>query len=89
MRTNEADTNTGYERAFNFKGLQANTGCPAARSGGRAASLRMDFGDPAVLAVTAARRFGRKAGANSVTGSAAAFTRASAFGFVKVRVELV
>jgi hypothetical protein len=25
MRTNEADTNTGYERAFNFKGLQANT----------------------------------------------------------------
>jgi tRNA 2-thiouridine synthesizing protein A len=34
------------------------------------------------------RRFGRKAGANSVTGSAAAFTRASAFGFVKVRVGI-
>jgi uncharacterized protein (TIGR02284 family) len=25
MRTNEADTNTAYERAVNFKGLQANT----------------------------------------------------------------
>ena len=25
MRTNEADTNTTYERAVNFKGLQANT----------------------------------------------------------------
>jgi hypothetical protein len=25
MRTNEADTNTAYERAVNLKGLQANT----------------------------------------------------------------
>ena len=25
VRTNEADTNTAYERAVNFKGLQANT----------------------------------------------------------------
>lgn len=25
MRTNEADTNTAYERAVNFKGVQANT----------------------------------------------------------------
>jgi hypothetical protein len=25
MRTNETDTNAAYERAVNFKGLQANT----------------------------------------------------------------
>ena len=44
MRTNEADTNTAYERAVNFTGLQANTQGAAAQSVGRAAPLRVDFG---------------------------------------------
>ena len=44
MRTNEADTNTAYERAVNFKGLQANTRDVLQNGLAGAAPLRVDFG---------------------------------------------
>ena len=44
VRTNEADTNTAYERAVNFKGLQANTRDVLQNGLAGAAPLRVDFG---------------------------------------------
>ena len=44
MRTNEADTSTAYERAVNFKGLQANTRDVLQNGLAGAAPLRVDFG---------------------------------------------
>ena len=84
MRTNEADTNTAYERAVNFKGLQANTGCVAARSGGRAAPLRVDFGavEAGLTRTLAAPAYPEPARAHRGPGVSAAFARLGRLGLL-------
>jgi hypothetical protein len=89
MRTNEADTNTACERAVNLKRLQANTGCVAARSGGRAAPLRVDFGavEAPLTRAMAAPAYPEPARPHRGLGESAAFARRGRLGLLESRAE--
>jgi hypothetical protein len=89
MRTNEADTNTAYERAVNFKGLQANTRDVLQNGLAGAAPLRVDFGavEAPLRSARAAPAYPEPARPHRGLDESAAFARRGRLGLLESRAE--
>jgi hypothetical protein len=89
MRTNEADTSTAYERAVNFKGLQANTRDVLQNGLAGAAPLRVDFGavEAPLTSARAAPAYPEPAQPHRGLDESAAFARRGRLGLLESRAE--